>query len=130
MKKIIVIENSDSLRKVLRLMISDIPDLSLIGEFNNAEMALLSIYCESPDVVLLDAHLSQGGSIDFMHAILGEFPHIKVLVASNFANPVCERIFLDAGAYAFFDKNLQMVEVLATMEALAKDDPLLFRLNA
>ena len=130
MKKIIVIENSDSLRKVLRLMISDIPGLSLIGEFNNAEMALLSIYCESPDIVLLDAHLSQGGSIDFMHAIFGEFPHIKVLVASNFANPVCERIFSAAGAYAFYDKNLQMAEVLATMEALANDDPLLFRLNA
>ena len=130
MRKIIIIENSDALRKVLRLMISDIPGLSLIGEFNNAEMALLSIYCESPDIVLLDAHLSQGGSIDFLHVIVREFPHIKVLVASNFANPICQRIFSDAGAYAFYDKNLQMAEVLSTMEALAEDDPLLFLKNA
>jgi DNA-binding NarL/FixJ family response regulator len=66
--------------------------------------------------------LSEGSGIEVMRTVNAEYPDIKVIVASNFADPIYQRYFANAGAHAFFDKSLELRKVRSALEYLASDE--------
>src|SRR5450631_1479925 len=105
MSKVIVVEDSDALRSLLCSIVTKIAGLSLAGEFIGASAAIAAICREAPDIVLLDIQLSEGNGATVMRMVANEFPKTKVIVVTNFTDPIYRRHFTDAGAYAFFDKS-------------------------
>lgn len=119
MMKIIVVEDSDALRNLYCSIVSEIEGLSLVGNFAGAAQAIAAIRRDPPDIVLLDIQLGDGSGIEVMQTVANESPQSKVIVASNFADPIYQRYFAEAGAYAFFDKSHELKAVRTTLEHLA-----------
>jgi len=122
MAKIIVVEDSDALRTLFCSIVNEIEGLSLVGEFIGATNAIAAIRRDPPDIVLLDIQLSEGSGVEVMRTVTVEFPGIKVIVASNFADPIYQRYFANAGAYAFFDKSHELKKMRSALENLANGD--------
>ena len=120
--KVIVVEDSDALRALLCSIVTEIEGLSLVGEFTGSTAAIAAIRHDPPDIVLLDVQLSEGSGIEVMRAVTVEYPDIKVIVASNFADPIYQRYFANAGAYAFFDKSHELKKVRSALEYLASEE--------
>lgn len=117
--KVIVVEDSNALQTLLRSIVAKIAGLSVAGVFIGASTAIAAIRSAAPDILLLDIQLSEGNGVDVMRVVANEYPNIKVIVVTNFADPIYRKHFADAGAYAFFDKSFDLDAVRSTLEVLA-----------
>jgi len=120
MLRVIVVEGSPCVRAVWRMMFAEIEALSIAGEFSSASAAIDAIRHEAPDLVLLDIRLVEGSGMDVMRVVTTGYPLTKVIVVSNFVDPIFRRYYTQAGAYAFFDKSHDLAAVRRMVVSLAK----------
>jgi CheY-like chemotaxis protein len=154
--RLFVVEDSDVVRALWRSVVSEIPGLSLDGEFNCASSAIDAIRREPPDVVLLDIHLSEDDGMDVLRVLAAEYPTTRVIVVSNCAalthrryaaeylmakvivvsnctDLTHRRFFTKAGAYAFHDKGHEPAStrcmrcMLERLSGLVSSKPILMR---
>lgn len=107
------------MRAIWRELVAEMAGFSLNGEFSCASAAIAAIRRTAPDVVLLDIQLSEGSGMDVMHVVAQEYPMTKVIVVSNYADPIYRSRFVAAGAYAFFDKSHEIAAMRSSLARLA-----------
>lgn len=101
---ILIVDDSAVVRSLLREMLAKVEGADVVGEFESPAPAIESIRTNPPDVVLLDIQLANGSGLEVLRAVNREYPSVKVMVFTNFAEPVYRKRCLEAGAYAFYDK--------------------------
>ncbi|WP_025918132.1 LytTR family DNA-binding domain-containing protein [Herminiimonas sp. CN] len=116
----IVVEDSDVMRTIWRELVAAIADLSLAGEYRRVSSAIAAIRHQPPNVILLDIQLNDGNGMDVMRMVANECPVTKVIVVSNYADPIYRSHFAAAGAYAFYDKSRELAAVRSSLAHLAE----------
>lgn len=119
MIRVIVVDDSEIVRGVLRAMAAEIGGIELCGEFVSPAPAIASLRTDPADVVVLDIQLINGSGMEVMRAVSESQPGVKVIVFSNFADAVFRERYLGAGAYAFYDKKDDLRALRATLRQLA-----------
>jgi len=66
--KVMVVDDSMMMRKMVKNIISADPDLEIVGDAPNGEVALEKIKDLNPDVILLDIEMPVMDGIEFMKA--------------------------------------------------------------
>lgn len=127
---VMMVEDSDSVRAVLRHMINKISGLSLGSESTHAAAALARLQCRMPDIVLLDIQLQGESGMPVLRSIVGCPTPAKVIVVSNYADEVYRKHYLHAGAHAFFDKSYELKALKLMLEHLAANRPIRKGLHA
>lgn len=117
--RIMIVEDSDAVHAVLYNMVTRIPGLSVAGGFSCVSSALEGIRSDPPDVVLLDIQLQGESGMKVMQGVAESHPSTKVIVVSNYADAIYRRHYMNAGAYAFFDKSHDLKKLRHTLENLA-----------
>ena len=126
--RVLVVEDSEVLRKRLDEWLSANPRVALVGGAREASTAIAEIQRLSPDVVILDIALARHTSgFDVLRAIAnGAQPHPSMLVFTNHATLPYRDAAMRLGAAQFFDKNsdfmLMMQEVARQAESLGAGD--------
>lgn len=118
-----VVEDSPAVRDVWRQMVASIGGIGVVAEFSRASQAIDGICQYSHDVVLLDIGLAEGNGMDVLKALVKSCTNTKVIVVTNYAEPIYREQYLVAGAFAFFDKNRELRELRRTLESLAQQSP-------
>lgn len=106
MKKVLIVDDHESMKDSLELALVQSLKFEVVGRLKNADYALL--YCRNlqPDLVLMDVCTEKGASgLDATKAILSEFPSIKIIVMSGFAEITYAPRAKEAGASAFVFKS-------------------------
>ncbi|RJF95149.1 response regulator [Noviherbaspirillum saxi] len=119
MLRVMVVEDSDAVCGVWRHMIDKIEGLLLCGEYGHVMAALVGIAKNQPDVVLLDIQLRGECGAPVLQLAMERYAHTKVIVVSNYADDIYRRHYINAGAYAFFDKSYELKALRRTLEQLA-----------
>jgi DNA-binding NarL/FixJ family response regulator len=119
MTRVMVVEDSDIVREVMRLFLAGIPGLLVTGEYCCAPTAIEGIRHDPPEVLLLDIQLHAGNGMDVLNVMTAEYPAVKVIVVTNYADPVFRRHYADAGAYGFYDKCRELNALRSSLEKLA-----------
>jgi DNA-binding NarL/FixJ family response regulator len=119
--RILLVEDSAVVRNALREMISGIDGAAVAGEFDSPAPAIESIRTNPPHVVVLDIQLVGGSGLEVLRAVSKEHPQVKVIVFTNFAEPVYRKRCRDAGAHAFFDKKSDLQALRRTLQALVSE---------
>lgn len=91
------------LRERLRALVSTIAGAVVVGEAAAADDAVAAIGQVSPDIVILDLHLSRGSGFDVLRA-LGNSA-VAFFVLTNHPMSAFRDVALRLGAKAFFDKS-------------------------
>ncbi len=120
MMKIFLVEDSAAVRERLVEMISEVSDVSVVGQADNYEDAVAGMMESRPDVAIVDIKLARGNGIEALVAVKRQLPGLKGVVISNYATPQHMKASADAGAEYFLDKSAdfeKITEILETMKA-------------
>ena len=109
--KVLIVEDSDTIREILTRLLSEIPGVEIVGEAADAMEAIEKVEDLRPDVVTLDIRIPGGSGIGVLRQIKETHPSIKVVMLTNYPFLQHRKACEDAGADGFFDKSKDFFKV-------------------
>ena len=97
--RVLIIDDSASVRQTLSTILSDDPEIEVMGVANDPFMAARKIREEVPDVITLDVEMPQMDGITFLRKLMAQHP-IPVVMCSSLTEEGSETLMqaLEAGA--------------------------------
>src|ERR1700754_78164 len=97
--RVLIIDDSASVRQTLSAVLSEDPDIEIMGVANDPFMAARKIREEIPDVITLDVEMPQMDGITFLRKLMVQHP-IPVVMCSSLTESGSETLMqaLEAGA--------------------------------
>ncbi len=97
--RVLIVDDSASVRQTLSAILSDDPEIEVMGVANDPFMAARKIREEVPDVITLDVEMPQMDGITFLRKLMAQHP-IPVVMCSSLTEAGSETLMqaLEAGA--------------------------------
>ena len=112
--KVLVVDDSAFMRKVISDMISSDPGMEVVGTARNGEDALQMIVNLLPDVVTMDIEMPKMDGLTALKQIMEVKPMPVIMLSSLTTNGAVETLkALDYGAFDFITKPTSLVKVSA-----------------
>jgi NarL family two-component system response regulator LiaR len=96
--KVMIVDDHPVVRDGLKNMLIAFDDLVFSNEAENGRMALDQCRQNTPDVILMDILMPEADGIEATRAILGEYPHIKIIMLTSYPKDDLIQEALEAGA--------------------------------
>lgn len=104
MHKILIIENDDDLRaKIKEILLSRLPSMNVI-EATNTSTTLAVLWNDTPDVIIMDIQLGGYSGLKLIEEIKLQYPHITIIINSNYDSIEYRVAAHQLGADYFFSK--------------------------
>jgi DNA-binding NarL/FixJ family response regulator len=118
--RVVVVDDHHLFRAGVRAEL--LAECEVVGEAADPAAAVATIAQTTPDVVLLDVHIPDGGGVAVLHAIkeLPSPPAVLALSVSDAAEDVVPMI--RAGALGYVTKTISTPELLAAIRQVAAGD--------
>jgi DNA-binding NarL/FixJ family response regulator len=119
-RRVVVVDDHHLFRAGVRAEL--LADCDVVGEAADPAEAIAVIERTSPDVVLLDVHIPDGGGVAVLQALHGRAspPAVLALSVSDAAEDVVPMI--RAGALGYVTKTIGTAELLSAIERVAAGD--------
>jgi DNA-binding NarL/FixJ family response regulator len=116
--RVLVVEDFEPFRRVLRSALQERWDLQLVGEVSDGLEAVQTARVMQPDLILMDIGLPTMNGIEAAKRIKSEFPALKILFVSENRHPevVQQALSEDVGGYVL--KSDVARELVAAMQAV------------
>jgi DNA-binding NarL/FixJ family response regulator len=102
--RILIVDDHPIVRRGLRELVADEPDLEVCGEAEDVAQALSQVEETRPDVVIVDLTLKNGHGLDLIQEIKARHGQIKMLVSSMHDESLFAERALRAGAAGYISK--------------------------
>lgn len=118
MKRILLIEDYELVRKTYKEIINSTENFKVVGDFESCELAIPKLEELAPDVVFMDINLPGMNGIDGIKIIRKQFPEIAVIVVT--VNEESNYVFeaLCAGAVGYITKVSGKQKIIEALEQL------------
>src|SRR5438105_4336343 len=123
LKKVFIVDDSPIVRERLVSMISELPDVQIIGQAGVPFDAIAAIEELKPDFVVLDISLPGGNGMQVLESIKSKKPAPQVIMLTNFAFEAYRRRCVQLGADYFFDKSNEFEKVMEVLRDESGKDP-------
>lgn len=117
--KVFIVEDAELVREALKIMLSEISGVTVVGSAVDEQDAIEQIEETHPDVVVLDISLQSGSGIEVLRTVKKSRPRIKVMMLTNYTDDIYVRRCMSAGADYFFDKSFEFMRLSAVLRQLA-----------
>lgn len=118
-KKILIVDDHPLFRKGIKSVLTEDPDVKVIGEAGNSEEAMKLIEKETVDIVILDLQMPGMSGIELSKMIKSRYKNISIILLTMHKD---ERIFnnsLEYGLEAYILKENAVEEVLKAVHVVA-----------
>jgi DNA-binding NarL/FixJ family response regulator len=119
MISVLLVDDHDLLRAGLRSRLEREPGITVVGEANSAERAIVMARSMQPDLILLDLLLPRKSGFDAIPELAAVAPDAKVLVVSSQTAPSSIRRALTAGAVGYLPKRASDRELVDAIQLVA-----------
>jgi two-component system response regulator NreC len=119
MIRILLVDDHELLRAGLRSRLEDEDGISVVGEADSAERAIIVARTVQPDLILLDLLLPRKNGYDVIPELAEVAPEAKVLVVSSQAAPSSVRRALSLGAAGYLPKRSSARELVGAIRLVA-----------
>jgi DNA-binding NarL/FixJ family response regulator len=116
---VLICDDVDALRKLLRMVVDLRPGLRVVGEACDGNEAVAEAKRLQPDVILLDLSMPVRTGFDALPEILDVAPDAKVIVLTGFAASMTAANVLALGAAHFIEKGAAPDAIIAAIEEVA-----------
>jgi len=103
--RILIVDDHTVVRHGLRLMLELKPGMQIVGEACDGIEALSQARSQKPDVILMDLEMPRVGGLQAISEIHPEFPGIRILVLTSFADSEKIVMAIKAGAAGYLLKD-------------------------
>jgi len=117
MCRVMIADDSDAIRKVLKDMVS-LGDHELVGEATDGAEAVEQFNTVKPDVLLLDLSMPEKDGLTVLKEIKGTNPDAKIIVFSGDDSKETVNKCLEAGAVSFIPKPFDFDQVIKTLKEI------------
>jgi len=115
---VFIVDDSPVVRDRLVTMISELPNVEVVGQADIAFEAINSIRQLRPSVVVLDISMPGGSGMYVLETIKKEHPGPLVIMLTNFAHEQYRQKCLQLGADYFFDKSTEFERVTEVLRQI------------
>lgn len=120
MIKILIADDHPVVRKGLKGIIEEIPDMVVGGEASNGQEALEKVRKSDFDIVVLDISMPGISGLDILKKLKDEKPELSVLVLSMYPEEQYAVRVLRAGASGYLTKESAPEELIAAIRKASK----------
>jgi DNA-binding NarL/FixJ family response regulator len=118
--KIIIVDDHGIVREGLKSLLHNQPDMEVVGEGRDGQVAVDLTEQLSPDIVIMDMSMPNLNGIEATHLILQQNPNTKVVILSMHSDRHIVKEVLGAGASAYVLKSNLFDEMLRALETVSK----------
>jgi DNA-binding NarL/FixJ family response regulator len=117
--RVLLVDDHAMMREGLRSLLSNCPDLEIVGESSDGRAALDLVRTLSPDVVVMDVGMPELNGVEATRRIQAEFEGVKVVALSTHTDKRYVHHMLEAGACGYVLKIAAHAELLQAVRAAA-----------
>ena len=117
---VLVADDHSILREGLRALLSDSPDLEVIGEAEDGQQAIEKVRQLHPDLVLLDLSMPNINGTEAIRVIKRRYPETKIIALTVHKSEEYVRATLDAGADGYVLKDDTSSDLLTSIRNVRK----------
>ncbi|WP_329387556.1 response regulator transcription factor [Streptomyces sp. NBC_01716] len=123
--RVVIVDDDQLVRVVLRLVIDGEPDLTVVAEAADGDAAITVVDEQRPDVVLMDVRMPGRDGLSATREILTRRAPPRVLMLTTFDADALVLGALDAGALGFVLKDTPPPRILDAVRTVAEGNPVL-----
>ncbi len=112
MKRVLIVDDSKQVRERLISLLSDYPQIRIVGQIGNGKKAQKTLDDQKPDAVILDIRLPGKNGIQLLREIKAAHPEITVIMLTNYDFEPYRKQCKQFGADYFFNKTLEFEKVV------------------
>ncbi len=117
--RILIADDHALVREGIAAFLKMADDVEVVGEAADGVEAIEAVKKHRPDIILLDISMPRLGGLEAMGEIRNISPDTKVLVLTQYEDPVYVRRFFKAGAAGYLLKKAVGTDLLEALKALA-----------
>jgi two-component system, NarL family, response regulator LiaR len=115
--RVMIVDDHAVVRSGLGAFLSVIPDLELVGEAENGELAVVRCGHLHPDVILMDLMMPGTDGVIATRLIREKYPQTQVIALTSFQEDELVQNAMKAGAIGYLMKNVSAQELTAAIRA-------------
>jgi PAS domain S-box-containing protein len=116
--RILIVDDHAAIRRALRQMLHQRPQLSVVGDASNGFEAITRAHTLRPDVILMDVAMPHMDGVEATARLRKELPHIRIFGLSMMARNETADAIESAGAAGFFVKGTDTQRLVDRLLAL------------
>ena len=120
MIKLILADDQDLIRRGLKALLKTDPEIDVIGEAVNGESCLKLLENLNPDLILMDIRMPIMDGVAATKAIQSQFPDVKVLILTTFADREYVQKAIKMGAVGYLLKDTPFDELTQAIRLAQK----------
>jgi len=109
---VLIVDDHPVVRKGLRCLLSDEPEIEIVGEAVNGRQAIEQVGQRQPDVVLMDLLMPEMNGVEAIRQIMAQHPKVRILVMTSFASDDMVFPSIKAGALGYLLKESDPEDLL------------------
>jgi len=120
--KVLIADDHVFYREGVRALLSNVPEVEVVGEANNGEESIAQAKSLQPDVILMDLNMPGMNGIDATRKVHETYPNIGVLVITMFDDDDSVFAAMRAGARGYLLKDADKDEVVRAIVAVERGE--------
>jgi DNA-binding NarL/FixJ family response regulator len=120
--RVLLADDHETVRQGLRLLIDGQPDMEVVGEAGDGEMAVAQAPALRPDVAVLDVSMPRMNGLAAARTIREQVPATAVVALTRYTDAAYVKELLDAGASGYVLKQSASAELLHAIRAAARGE--------
>jgi DNA-binding NarL/FixJ family response regulator len=124
-QRILLVDDHEVVRLGLKSLLERHPQFEIVGEASSAREAIEQAAALEPDVVVMDIRLPGTSGIEACEQIVDDYPDIKVIMLTSYAEDEMLFSAIRAGASGYVLKQIASEELVKAIEAVGRGEALL-----
>ncbi len=121
--RVLIVDDHAIVRKGLRALFSEVPEVDVVGEAGDGEEALKRVASLSPDVVLMDLVMPKVDGVAATAQITAEQTNVRVLALTSFDTDDMVFPAMKAGALGYLLKDSDPQDLIEAIHQVHRGEP-------
>ncbi len=123
--QIFLLDDHEIVRRGIRELLENEPDMEIVGEASTAEEAIQRIPAVRPHVAVLDVRLPDGTGVEVCREVRSEMPGVACLMLTSFSDDDALFEAIMAGASGYVLKQIRGNDLVSAVRRVARGESLL-----
>jgi DNA-binding NarL/FixJ family response regulator len=117
--RVVLADDHSLVREGIHLLLRGTPDVTVVGEAESGNAAVVLAEQLAPDVVVLDLDMPGGDGVTALRAMQEKLPNVKVLILTMHAEHERLLPLLEAGARGYLSKSAAALDLIEAIRVVA-----------